>query len=302
MMFAAMAIGFVVGLLIRRKPNVVEPAIQVLNRHILFVALPALILLRVPDLVLDQSAAVPVALAWTVILTSAAAVYLLARRAGWSREVTGALLLVVPLSNSAFVGVPVVDAIFDGAATSYAVLYDQLGNFMGLAIYAAIVVAVWGDANEKPSAGSIARRIFVFPPFVVLLVALVLPSNALPGAVETVFELLALTIAPCALVIVGMQLDMAVPAHLRRPLISGLAIKLALAPLLVMASSLLLGLGGAPVQASLIQAAMPPMITAGLVGIAGGLSRPLIAATVAFGTLCSVVTVPVVAWLAFRLT
>nr|WP_291838863.1 hypothetical protein [Candidatus Microthrix sp.] len=51
---------------------------------------------------LTTDAVVPVVTAWCMVFVGAAAVWVVARRAGWSREVTGALLLVVPLAIPAF--------------------------------------------------------------------------------------------------------------------------------------------------------------------------------------------------------
>lgn len=295
-MFAWLAAGFMAGVVARRVLPLPAAAPDAINTYIIYLALPAVILLRVPTLTLDANALVPVGMAWLVILGSAAAVLAIARRHGWPAEITGALLMVVPLSNSAYVGIPVIDAVTSGAATSYAILYDQLGSFVALSIYGSIVMAVFGGSQEV-SVASVIRRIALFPPFVVLLLALAMPPDVLPAAALSALEMLGYTMGPSAMFIVGLQLELTVVPALRRPLLIGLFLSLVFAPALALGAMFTLG-GGEAARAAALQAAMPPMITAALLAMAAGFSRPLTIAMVGLGSLCSLITVPLVVWIA----
>ena len=297
MTFAVLAVALAVGLAARRFRLAPAGASDLINGYIIYVALPAMILQRVPALELNATALVPVAFAWLVILSSAALIALAARHYRWSKPVTGALLMTVPLSNTAYLGLPLIGALFAADAIPYAILYDQLGNFMALAIYGSIVIAVLEHAGRTPSVTGIARRIVRIPPFPVTVLALALPPGALPGWAADPLALLAASMGPCAMVIIGLQLELTVPGDVRRPLVIGSLVKLVLAPGLVLLVAGVFGLSGPAIQATVMQAAMPPMITAGLLGMAAGFSRPLIVAMIGVTTLASALTLPAAYWL-----
>ncbi|MEO1574408.1 MAG: AEC family transporter [Pseudomonadota bacterium] len=297
MMFAWLAAGFIAGLIARRAFTIPDAAPDAINTYIIYLALPAMILLRVPALEMNARALLPVGFAWLVVLGCAAVVLVLARAHRWPRDITGALLMVAPLSNSAYVGIPVTDALTAGSATPYAILYDQLGNFVALSVYGTLITVVFGQ-TERASVATIARRILLFPPFLTLLVALALGPGTLPPAVTVPLGWLGATMGPVAMFIVGVQLELTVPASLRRPLGYGLATCLVVAPGLALGAALVIGGGGEAARASILQAAMPPMITAALLAMAAGFSRRLTVAMVGIGSLISLLTVPLVAWLA----
>ncbi|MEM6640678.1 MAG: AEC family transporter [Pseudomonadota bacterium] len=295
-MFAWLAAGFTLGLLARWRVALPDGAPELINRYIIFIALPAMILLRVPSLQVDSAALIPVGLAWLAIGSSALIIAMLARRRAWPRDVTGALMMVIPLSNTAYVGIPVIDALTNGAATQYAILYDQLGSFLALTLYGGLVIAVYGSAGAARPV-EVIRRIVLFPPFIALVVALVLPGHVMPENLSRVLDLPAATMGPAAMFIVGQQLDLKVPQALRRPLAAGLTVKLLVAPGLVVLASSFVMARGPSTTAAVLQAAMPPMITAALMGMAAGFSRPLIIAAVGIGSIASLLTVPLLVWL-----
>lgn len=80
-----------------------------LNLYVIYIALPALILRQVPGLAFSGEYLAPLIMPWLVLLFSGLLVFLLCRLLHWSREITGALLLMVPLGNTAFLGLPMVE-------------------------------------------------------------------------------------------------------------------------------------------------------------------------------------------------
>ncbi len=134
MTFALMAAGFVAGLLVARFFSLSHTAPERINVFIINVALPAMILLKVPSLVIDANALVPVASAWLVILGTALIICVLAKINNWPASTLGALLLVVPLTNTAYLGLPLMNALSNDTVVAYGALYDQFGTFLGLAL------------------------------------------------------------------------------------------------------------------------------------------------------------------------
>ena len=77
-----------------------------------------------------------------------------------------------------------------------------------------------------------------------------------------------------------------------------MGIKLVLAPALALLFCNLLGQGSLPARAAILEAGMPPMITAGALAVIAGLEPRLAVAMVGLGMLVSFATLPLLAlWL-----
>ena len=96
-----------------------------LNKFLIYVALPAMILLETPKIAFSTNSMIPVYISWSVMIMSALLVYFASKRYQFTREVTGALMLVTVLTNSTFVGIPVITAYFGVEALPFIVLPVQ---------------------------------------------------------------------------------------------------------------------------------------------------------------------------------
>lgn len=286
----------VIGMLLRRVQSMPENSGLVLNVYVLYVALPALILKNVKLLTFSAALLIPAVTPWLLLLLSAGAVMILSRWLGWSREITGALLIILPLGNTSFLGFPMTAALFGETAMPYALVYDQLGSFIALATYVTLIAALYSPNMSKPTLKSVATKILTFPSFVALVVGLLLRDLTLPPLALSLIDNLAATLVPVVMIAVGFQLRFRVSQGEISPLLWALAIKLVLMPLSAWALWYGLGQQGLAVQISVFQAAMPPMISAGAIAIMAGLAPKLVSSVVGFGILSSLVTLPLVFW------
>lgn len=282
----------VAGVVAGRTGAVPDRTASVLDRVVIVLALPGLVLARVPELQLDASTLVPVGVAWGQLVVLAALVALLARVLRWSPVVTGTMLLCVPLGNTSFLGFPAVEALLGTDHLPFAIVYDQLGSFLAVSTWGAFVAARWGD-GDAPTVAGVTRRIVTFPPFVALVVAVVARFTGLPGPVQEVAELLGATLTPLTMVAIGLRLR--VPELGSLPTVGiGLGLRLVLAPAAVLGVALLLGASGTAWEAATLEAAMPPMVTAGIIAIDAGLDERLATALTGGGILVALGTLPVV--------
>lgn len=287
----------VIGFVLRRLPAMPENSGIVLNIYVLYVALPALILKSVPLLQFSSELLIPALTPWLLLIAVVAMVFLLSRLFGWSRDVTGALLIVLPLGNTSFLGFPMTQALFGTSAMPYAVVYDQVGSFIALATYVTIVAAIYSPQVNKPTAKSIIIKIITFPSFIALAVGLLLRNVSFPPLADALINNLAATLVPVVMIAVGFQLSFRFSKSEISPLLSALTIKLLMMPLLAWAIWRSLGQTGLAVDISIFQAAMPPMISAGAIAIMAGLAPRLVSGIVGFGILIGLVSLPVVYWL-----
>ena len=289
--FALILVSLGGGLLVARLRAMPANAADTLNRFVIYVCLPALVLRLVPKLRFDPSLAVLAVAPWMLLVVGVLVVLAAARVFRFSRHVTAALLLCVPLGNTSFLGFPMIGALIGPDAVRLAVVYDQVGSFLILATYGLFVVARF-SGDSKPSLRAVALRVLRFPPFIALVIAL-LPFHH-PAAIDSVLQSLGAALVPIAMFAVGLSLELRIPRH---PLafVLGLSVKMLLFPFLVLAVCALLGLHGLPVRVAVLESAMPPMITAGALATMAGLAPELAAALVGYGVLLSLATLPFIA-------
>jgi malate permease and related proteins len=215
--------------------------------------------------------------------------------------VRATLLVVVPLGNTSFLGFPAIEALLGTEHLAMAALYDQGGTFLALATYASIVAARTGasvavrtgSADAGPAQHPLAR-VLTFPPFIALVVALGLAATAadLPAVAAELATTLGATVTPLAMLAIGMRLDLGAALHQPLALGSGLVLRMVVAPALVLATARLLGAAGPAWDVSLLQSAMPPMVTAAVVAAEAGLDDRLAASLAGVGVVAAMLTLP----------
>lgn len=287
---------FVAGILLRYFRRMPDNAPATLNSFIIHVSLPALTLFYIHQLKLSGDILLTGLMAWLVFGLSAGFFYLVGRWLALPRATVGALILVGGLGNTSFFGLPMVEAFYGQTGLTTAIIADQLGSFFALSILGITVAGIY--SSGRPTALQIFKRIALFPPFISLIIALLLIPLEYAGWFTVLLKRLGDTLAPLALLSVGLQLRMGHIAEHKRNLAIGLGFKLILAPLVIFLLYVpLLGAHGQAIQVTLFEAAMPPMITAAIVASEHDLDPPLVNLMVAVGLIVSFITLTAWWWL-----
>lgn len=297
---ALIFISLLIGMGMRKLKDFPDNAHIVLNRYLIYIALPALGLLYIPEIEIQAELVFPVASSWIIFLCSVLFVQLMERWCQWSRETTGCLILTAGLGNTAFVGFPVIEALYGAEGIKVALLVVLPGTFVITSTLAVIVGSIY--SNENPRKRVLFWQIVTYPPFIAFMaaVAINISGFGLPGILIGVLEHLAATLTPIALISVGLQLSLRKIGLNLKPLLLGLSYKLFLAPFLLLALFVwLFGGRGMEVDVSILQAAMPPMVTGAILATSFGLNPRLAALMVGTGTLLSTVTITL--WYLFLL-
>ncbi len=287
--FILIVLAIFIGYLFRKLRIFQEEAAAILNRFVIFISLPAMILLQIPKLTLSMEIMIPVIIAWVVMSLTALLTLFISNRFHFSREVTGALMLVAVLTNSSFLGIPVINAYLADEALPYILVYDQMGTFLALATYGIFVTAYYSNKSEI-NVQIMAVKILTFPPFISLVIALFFIGTPFPEEILKVLATLANTIVPLALVAVGLQLQLKLPGHEIKPFGIALFIKLVIAPLIALVVVSMAGWSNLAASVSVMEAGMAPMVTAGAMASLSGLAPRLSSAIVGYGILFSFFT------------
>ncbi len=137
------------------------------------------------------------------------------------------------------------------------------------------------------------RRIATIPPLIALVLALILSPVAYPPLVSEILGRLGGTLAPLALVSVGLQLRPGVLRGRSVPVACGLGVKLLLAPLVLAVIYLkVFGGTGTVAHVPLFEAAMDRRSAAPSWPLSTGLDPPLVTLMVGIGSIAAFLTLP----------
>ena len=283
--------AFLLGWLVKTIRPVPVVVTAWADKYVLQVALPALIIAKISKVTFDADVVLPIVVAWSVMIVAIVAVLAASQVMNWNSSITGALLLVGVLGNTSFLGLGMVESLLGADHLASAIAYDQVGTFVGLALWGSFVASTYGagESGWRP----ILKRLSRFGPFLALLASLVFRIVDLPADVYPLLNGVGKTVAPVAMGALGLRFTLSVSRSVQVPALLGLILKMAALPALVFAVSVFVG---SPQDlawsTSILQAAAPPMVTAGVVAVGAGLSAELVAYMIGVGTLVAFVSLP----------
>ncbi|MDD2733038.1 MAG: AEC family transporter [Desulfuromonadaceae bacterium] len=284
-----LAICLLAGIVLRKTGRFPAATPAALNGFIIHISLPALTILHIHSLTIDSSLLLTAGMAWLLFGAAWMIFGFAGKFLALDRGTTGALILVAGLGNTSFVGLPMIEAYYGKEYLGIGIIADQLGSFLALSTLGIVAAAIYSTGNVTPR--QMARKILLFPPFQALILALLLRPLAFPEWSVVTLQKLGSTLAPLALVSVGFQLQFGGIRQELKPLLAGLTYKLLLGPeLIFLLYCTVIGATGTVIQITIFEAAMAPMITAGIIAIDHDLRPQLVGMLVGIGIPLSFVT------------
>ena len=287
--FILIILSIFLGYLLNKLNIFPTNAPDTLNKFVIYISLPAMILYQIPKITISFDLIIPIIVAWTVMSLSAIIILILSKVFNFSKEITGSLLLIGIMGNTSFLGIPIINAYYGQSALPYVIVYDQIGSFLALATVGTFIASYYSSKGTI-SFKKIIIKVLTFPPFISLILALCLINIPYPEAIASVLNSLGKTIVPIALVAVGLQLKLKLPKKDLLPFCTALAIKLIISPLLAFTLCFLFFWKSDVSVISIMEAGMGPMITAGAVASMAGLAPRLTSSIVGYGILLSFIT------------
>jgi len=285
------------GVLVARVAHPPPGLAQALNWWVLQIALPALVLDLIPRVHFDRSLWFLTVANWLVFAGSALLFALLGRALGWSRARIGALTLVGGLGNTAFMGYPMIELLRGEPGLALAVIGDQTGCFTALVVGGFAVASLYAGRELRLTRA--LRQIALSPAFLALLVGIALGIGGDPWpALHDLLRRVSVTLSPLALFSVGLQQSLRLPRSSWGAIGLALSWKLLLAPALCYGLAAACGITGLIRAIGVLQAAMPPMISAAILAEQHDLEPRLATAVLGLGILISLASVPALnSWL-----
>jgi malate permease and related proteins len=283
-------ICLIIGLLLQKAKAFPKEAHLTLNHIILFVPLPSIALLTIPTLEWKYDLLVLTFAPWFLFCLSFIFFRYLGLKFGWSHSLIGCLTLTAGLGNTAFVGFPVIEALYGKEALPLAVFLDQPGSFLIVSSLGLFVATFY--SSGKVSKRELARKVIFFPPFMAFSLAVILSifNWRAEGEIKLILERLSLILTPLALISVGLQLKLSELKLDLKFLSLGLFFKLVLSPLVIYAIYSLFDLPELIFKVGVVESAMAPMITGSIVASTYGLHPRLSGSMLGLGVPLSFLT------------
>lgn len=291
-------ICLLLGIFLQRIKDFQSNAHKVLNQFVIYISLPALALYYIPKIHLSTHLLFPLGVAWIGFALSFSFFWFLGKIFGWSRKLMGCLILVGGLGNTAFVGFPVIEALYGKEGLETAIIIDQPGTFVVLATFGVIVAAFF--SRGTPNASAITKKILRFPPFVAFVLACMMNVGQLDffEEIQIACQKLGNTVTPIALIAVGLQLKIERNSKHWNFLVLGLFFKLIITPaFFYILYILIFKQSGKMIEVSIMEAAMAPMITASILASSHGLKPKLSSMMIGFGIPLSFLTLAFWYWI-----
>jgi predicted permease len=288
---ALLVICFVAGFVARKIGKMPEQTPAVLNAFIINLSLPAITFLFMHEMPFSTKLIYPVVMPWIGFCTAFVFFKILQRLMNLSNPTTGCLILVAGLGNTSFVGLPMITAFYGAEYVGIGILCDQPGSFLVLSTLGLIVATT--HSSGTLTATGVAKKILTFPPFQAVILGLAFRAVPIPEWSIGMMKGLGATITPLAMVSVGYQLRFVMSDRLISKLSIGLVFKLILVPSLIyFIYIVLLNASGIEIQVTIFEAAMGPMITAGIIAMQHDLDKDLATMMMGVGIPISFITLP----------
>ncbi|RJQ55081.1 MAG: AEC family transporter [Actinobacteria bacterium] len=289
-LIASVLLLILIGLALRLLKVLTREDADVLNKIIVYLALPALIFTAIRQSEPTFALLLIPLLGWLIILAGFGVAFAAGRLMRLERRTFGGFLLVSALGNTGYLGYPLALAIFGQRQLVKAVFYDVFGTALALLTLGVYLATVYGE----PAGGETRRlvEIVTFPPLVAVALGFVLRPVPLPGFLLQVLDYLAGATVPLIMVAIGLSLR---PGHIveyKLPIAVTGIIKLGLAPLLALVAARLAGLPAVDAGILILQASMPVMTLSFVIGQRHRLNTDFIPAAIFVTTAAAALTIP----------
>jgi malate permease and related proteins len=278
---------FTIALLLRRFGAVRETHSAILVRYVMTVSLPCLTLMTIGTLDLRQAHFDIAVIAWLVMSVGAIIAYFTGKAVGLKENSLRSFMLASTFPNTAFLGYPFSYSLFGSAGLSYAIIYDQMGMFPFFFTLGFFI------AGGKESLLHMLR----FPPLIALVAAFLLNLAGLPpsGQVAKILGAVGWTTLPLTIFLIGLKVRFT-PRPAMKGVFACLTLRMLIMPALLFIMFYLTGKDGVPYRVALLESAMPPALTTGILAIRYRLDEDLAVSCISLGTVISLFMFSMAMW------
>ena len=221
------------GGILQRTKGFPKDAYLGLNAVIINICLPSLTLLYTSQISFKSNQLLFILTPYILFISSFIFFKIVAIILQLDRSTTGALTITAGISSISFVGFPIFELLYGKAGLQMGILMSQAGSFVVCGTLGIMTASYYSES--EPSAKSIIKSIFIFPPFLAFCIAVCLNimEYHLPSSISEILQKLGSPFTVLALLSVGLQIKISKENLVQKPLLLGLFFKLLIAPLII---------------------------------------------------------------------
>lgn len=257
---------------------------------VIYFSFPAIVFSKIYPLTLDERIVGLIIMFNCFILLNLALSYLIGKLMRLNKLYLATFMIVATFGNTSFIGFSYIDAFYGQNYIVYGLIYDLFGSFL-LLISIGMYIIAWGK-NKKSTVSSVFKNIFLFPPTIMFLVAVICKNFEIPKILLSTAQTLGATLVPIAMVAIGMKLEI---KHIfaRLHIVSvAVTLKMVIIPIIIFFGfKYFYGIEQTWVKVTIIEAAMPPMTMAVVMAIKGGLDEKIAINSLVLGVILSLITI-----------
>lgn len=263
---------------------------QVLVDFVIYFSLPAMIFVKIYPLVLDAKILNLIIMFNAIILCNLILMYFLGKAFKFDKKTLATFMVVGTFGNTSFIGFSYIDAFYGPDYVVYALIYDLFGSFL-LVVSLGTVIINWGSGAHV-NLKAISKKVLFFPPIIMFFITVFAKLFTIPVFVMNTAEVIGSTLVPLAMIAIGMKLELKNLFYKFKTTTLLLFAKMIVVPILVMICfAYFYTLEDTWSKVTIVEAAMPPMTTAVILAIQGGLDERLAVNSLVLGVLMSLLSI-----------
>jgi len=284
------------GYLLRRFRVVKDDGFKAINTWVIYIGLPATSFKYLPDLYWDDG--IIVALLAPALLFAGSYVFIKGMGKVWkfSKRTTHTLILISGLSNTSFVGFPLVATYFGEDKIKWAIINDQMTFFLLSTVGVVLALQANNRTGQRIPLSYLIKRVLLFPPLLGCIGALLIPRFVDLSVLNSFFTQLSATVSPLALFSIGMQLSLSFSRSELLTIGVSIFYKLLLGPVLILLLLFVFQWNGEVAQITAFEMFMPSLVATSMVLQEFRLNTKLGNSIIGFSIVIGLITT----WLAYQ--
>lgn len=209
------------------------------------------------------------------------------------RETIASLFLVSIGGNVTFMGYPIMEKLFGLEGLTLAIIYDQLGMIVFVYTIGIITISLLTSASNlnKMTFYNTINKFINNPPLWALILGILLQHVSIPDFLIDSLLILGRATTPLMMFLLGLSISK--PEKETKSIVGitlGVLLKLFIFPIFALIFSSLLNISGTPLKVTVLESAMPSMLTALVLSLQFNLDYKFTSHVITYSTLLSLFT------------
>lgn len=257
---------------------------------VIYFSLPAMVFVKIYPLTLDLKILHLICMFNTIILVNLLLTFGVGKLFKLDKKTLATFMIVATFGNTSFIGFSYIDAFYGQDFVVYALIYDLFGSFL-LVVSLGVFIINWGS-GESVKIKTVFKSVLFFPPIVMFFITVLAKFLPIPHFMMNTAQTIGATLVPLAMIAIGMKLEIKNIFYKFKITSLALFLKMIAMPIIVMILfSVFYTLNDTWSKVTILEVAMPPMTTAVILAIKGGLDERLAINALVIGVIASLATV-----------